>query len=984
MKRNRILSTALALVIGLSSVCVFTVPASAAIITNVDKTDNEGNPLINYMEDGYGTREEKLKDMMEVKTVNGYKIWYESYTGEVAIEELETGNVLFTNPYDVSDNFTAVSDAAKEQLLSQIILTYLDNETPKTMYSFVEAAQRSQIQMKDIKNGIRVEYTIGEDAVQRLVPRMISVDRYNKYILDPLKAAAAAGDYDAEDFLEYKLPSYMELKDKNDPDLSERGIREMQKAFPIVDKMAVYVCDTNIKPAELKRLENVIKKYCPLYTYEELEYDNQETGFVNNDKNPPRFSMALEYTLTDNGVEVSLPANGISFDESLYQLQDVSILPYMGAGSIQYKGYTFLPDGSGAIFRYEELRGVSYKMSAQMYGMDYAYHDIEGKNVEAMRFPVFGAVTNYSVANDVSVNSDKLYSDAGFAAIITEGDAMATLTTEHGGTLHPYNSVYATFTPRPSDTYNLEDSISVSGSAEWTVTSSRRYTGSYKIRYIMLSNEEDGGSGYEPSYFGMAEAYRDYLSEDGKITKLDSSSVDSTLPLYIESFGSMKGTKRVLSFPVTVDIPLTTFEDVQTMSEELSDLGMDNINFKLTGFANGGLDATIPAKLKWQKGLGGSSGYRELTEYAAEHGIGIYPEFDFAYINARDTFDGVSMKTQAIKTIDNRYAQKQLYDGGFQTFMPSGSVAISPSVYENLWSKFSKKFDKFDNNYISMSTIGSDLNSDFDEDDPSHREDNKAFTEDFLSAVSDSHSVMVSGGNAYSVPYSDIITDVSLTSSKYLNSSESVPFAGIVLHGSKIFTGTPINMEGDISEAILNSIENGSSPLFTLSYQNTQDLKSDEKWSKYYSIAYDIWKDDVAKYYGILNDALGNVQDSYIVEHDFIDATRIPDEDERLADETALREVEAKNAEARRKADEEYQTLVRRYARLGLGTPERIKAEETELDITSKYKTESGSVVHVGYENGVEFILNYNSYDITVELDGNTYTVPAMNFEKIG
>ena len=41
--------------------------------------------------------------------------------------------------------------------------------------------------------------------------------------------------------------------------------------------------------------------------------------------------------------------------ETLYQLQEVSILPFMGSGSNEYEGYTFLPDGSGTIFRYEEI-----------------------------------------------------------------------------------------------------------------------------------------------------------------------------------------------------------------------------------------------------------------------------------------------------------------------------------------------------------------------------------------------------------------------------------------------------------------------------------------------------------------------------------------------------------------------------------------------------------------------------------------------------
>ena len=985
MKLSKIISTALVLATVLASLVFMTTAASAAIYTNADKVDENGDPIIDYTAKtaAYATREEKLADMEEIKTVGDYRIWYESFTGEVAIEELSTGDILFTNPYDISDTYCKASATTKEQLLSQLIITYLDNEELKTMYSYEEAAMRSQIVMKDIKNGIRVEYAIGEEAIQRLVPRMTNVDRFQKYIIDPFEKAVADG-VDGAEFAYQKFMTFYELKDINARGLSERQMKEMQKAFPIVNQMAVYVCETKISAQELKRLEGYVKKYCPQYTYEELDFDNQQTGFKNTDQIPPRFTMALEYTICDDGVEVTLPANGISFDETLYQLQDVTVLPYMGAGSNQYTGYTFLPDGSGAIFRYEDLKDTIYNVSGKIYGADYAYHEIEGANAETMRFPVFGAVTNYSDPTDPKIEENKIYKDSGFLAIITEGDALATITTNHGGALHPYNSVYATFTPRPSDTYNLADNSSGLDSAEWTVTSSRRYTGSYKIRYVMLSGKDSSNGGYDPTYFGMAAAYRDYLSSAGQLEKLSSS--NEQLPLYIESFGSMKGTKRVLSFPVTIDVPLTTFEDIKTMTNELSEAGINNISYKMTGFANGGLDSSAPIKLSWQSVLGGGSGFKDLVAYAAEHGITLYPDFDFAYINERDTFDGVNLKSQAVRTIDGRYTRKQVYDSGYQMFQPVGGPAVSASVFESFWDKFGKRYNDYGNGAISLSTLGSDLNSDFDKNEPYHREDTKEYTEEFLSTVGETNRIMLSGGNAYALKYANVVTNVPLTSSDYIRASETVPFSGIVLHGSKQITGTPINMEGDIGSAVLSSIENGASPFFTLSYENTQNLKSDDYWSQYYSIAYDIWKEDVIRYYGILNDAIGTLQGSYISEHDFLDGYRVPDEDELAADRAAEAEVQKRNEEGTAAAEERYRLAQIRAKRLGTAEPSKYdyRYETETIDTQSKYKTQGGSVVLVGYEEGTKFILNYNSYAITVEYGGQQYQIEAMGFVKLG
>jgi len=1035
MKKIRIISAFLTLVMVLSSLTIGIEAAWA------DKVDEDGDPIINYLSTEYKTPEAKLEDMIMVKEQNGYQLWYEEFTGEVALLDLATGQILFSNPYDLASAYNTASQAVKQELLSQIMITYLENDVQKEMNSYVEAALRGQIIQKNIKNGIRVEYTLGEEQTVRLVPRLIKMERFDELIVKNID----------NDFLRNKLESFYTKKDPNDPELTERGVAEMQAKFPITLEMAVYVCDPEIKARELRDLENTIKTYCPLYTYEELDYDHDLTNYTGDDAAPPRFRMALEYTITNEGLDVRLPANGIAFDESAYQFQTVTILPYMGAGSNEYTGYTFIPDGSGALIRFEDIKGKTYNVAAQMYGSDYAYHDISGQHQEVMRYPVYGIVTNIdkevtpeaetpaadAAAADSSSSSSssadssalaeevepiQIKYDNGFLAIITEGDSLANLMSEHGGTVHPYNTVYASFTPRPSDKYNLADSISVSGNATWTVTSARKYTESYRIKYIMLKDdaicEEKGIDEYYPAdYVGMAEAYRDYLTTSGTIAKLESA--NDNIPLFVETFGSIETTERVASFPVQVDTPLTTFEDIKTMHQELLELGVPNVNFKLNGYANGGMDPTVPFRLKWVKAVGGNEGFTDLISYASENGFNVYPDFDFAYIRGQETFDGISMKKHAVRTIDDRYTSRRAYDAATQSFDRSFAIAISPAYYDYLYETFGPNYADFGNTAISVSTLGTDLNSDFDEDEPYHREDNKQFTVELLEKMdADISNIMVEGGNAYTLKYADVITGMSLSSSKFVNASESIPFIGMVLHGSKVFTGTATNMEGDINEAILRAIESGASMYFILSYQNTSKLKEDFSLSKYYSVSYDIWKEDLAEYYNILNEATKDLQTSYIVDHEFLDAERIPDADELEADklaEEAAKLAEEEAAAAKEEAAARKKRLEERLARqsgeyvepevteeevaeeetteeteeteeganLNEYGEEEIVEEEEEIVVPEKYTTVSGSVVRVEYENGTNFILNYNSYDIHVKYDGTDYTIGALNFVRI-
>ncbi len=1040
---KRILTGLLSLALLMGSVVLMDVsPAQVSYADNSEgylaKVDEEGEPLINYLSESFEEPQAKLDTMELVYEGSGYQLWYEYYTGEVVCVDTTTGQMLWTNPYDVSGTKNLASAQTKHRLLSQIILTYQLNGTTYTMLSFNEAAQKGQITLKKIKSGIRVEYALGDMVTQRLVPRLIEKNRYESRIASKIPDTDRKawermgckmiyeGDEDGGFYLYYDI---------NDPNYSERKVLEIIEQFPIAEKMAFYVIDPDTSSKELATLEGYVMKYAPEYSYDDLEYDHELTGYVAKDENPPLFRLALEYNISEDGLEVRLPANGIRFDESTYQLTSVSVLPWMGAGrhgddgtGEGSTGYTFIPDGSGSLIRFEDVSDSVYNVSGQMYGADFAYHEISGQHAEIMRYPVYGIVSDHvSVEREWGENGIELtkkVSSDGFVAIITEGDTMASLMSTHGGPTHIFDSVYPSFNPRPFDSYNLADSISIGKDATWTVTSSRKYTGSYRIKYIMLTNEETATAAgldeyYEASYVGMAKAYQDYLEEKEIISRLSKDDVEKDLPLYIESFGSIKTNDRFLTIPITVDTPLTTFEDVKTMYDELSEKGISNVNFRLRGFANGGMKSTVPYKLKWVDALGGSEGFTDLVKYSKDNGFGVFPDFDFAYINDQQNFDGLDLKDHAVRTIDNRYTSKRYYDAASQTFENDFALALSPSVYDYFYENLNANYSKYEPTGISLSTMGTDLNSDFDEDDPYNREDSKNFTVELLQTAGENYEIMVDSGNAYTFKEIDHILNMSTESSKYMRASESIPFIGMVLHGYIKTAGTALNMEGDIETALLRAIENGSSLYFIMSYRNTEMLKEDKAYSTYYSVGYDTWKEDAVKYYNTLNDNLSDLQTKLIVDHEFINAARIPDEDEVEADEI-LAKLEAEIAQAEKEQAENLAELQAKREQFrkehGLveeeapeedgeedeeapeedGEEEEEAPEDGEENVVGnepevieglgdpKYYTVSGTVVRVEYEGGASFILNYNSYDVKAIYNGETITIDALGFVRIG
>jgi len=72
---------------------------------------------------------------------------------------------------------------------------------------------------------------------------------------------------------------------------------------------------------------------------------------------------------------------------------------------------------------------------------------------------------------------------------------------------------------------------------------------------------------------------------------------------------------------------------------------------------------------------------------------------------------------------------------------------------------------------------------------------------------------------------------------------------------------------------VLKAIENGSSPYFILSYQNSNRLKEAMSWflNSYYSVDYNTWLPDILRIYHELNDVLKPVKSKLIIDHEYLE-----------------------------------------------------------------------------------------------------------------
>ena len=1044
MKKIRILSAVLAILLAFSAIGL---PVFAADIVDYPSTED------------WIAQQLKVDEMELMYSDSNWELYFDKLSAEFALKNVKTGEYTFSNPYDIAVNaeFAATTtdpndDPIRQALLSQIILSYEDVATGATytMLSYKDAVLAGgQITFETIDNGVRVEYAIGTVETKRLFPQWIRKDRFENQILSIFEEANKKNiltDQEKQIYNQIKTSVSYKLVGP----VAEGAVYD-PKSTPDPNKPETYQYLVNNPEEQMyvllgvgerskKALEAMIRKYCPEYTFDKLEEDHEITGYEGNEKEPPLFRMAVEYTLDKNGLTATIPAKSVRFNETNYRLSTIALLPYFGCTAIgkttggegetygaytRNDGYVFIPDGSGTLLSFYNDDGTlkSGVQGGSMYGYDFAIESLTATeaNAETYRVPVFGLVEEYTIAKTRARKSltgvtpqpviDRTEGKRGYLAIIEEGESFASIRANLRQTAWAgasgsteYSTVYAIFTVKQNDSVNVGSSIGSSDSS-MTATNDTKYIGNYSIRYTMLSDPDTakaaGYSSFDPSYIGMANAYRQYLIGNGAIDKLVAGETDSTLPLYIHSFGALNAQDTFLSIPITVEKPLTTFEDVITMSEDLKSANITNLNFILEGFANGNMSKPFyPTYVKWGKKVGGEKGLEQLLIYAGENDISIYPDFDFSTAYFVKTFSGFSYRKHAARAMSGRYTTKRDYDYVFQVIRKFGKGnVVSSGAYLDLFAKFAKDYDQYEIGGIAALSLGSDLSSDFNEDYPITREDSKVNTMDLLAEMHDKYgNVVIEGGNAYAWAYATDMLGIPLDNSRYQISSASIPFIGMVLHGYMNYAGGVINTSGDIQYDVLKSLENGAALYFLLSYQNSNEFKNAFMMglNENYSVNYKTWRDDVVKYYNQLNGAIGTLQTATITDHGFVKAYRADAKtasflfaqsnitqnaylDAKAAYEQAIIDVDtaiSRNdaALARTKWAEETR----------LAPIYRDNLARAEIETAFSEKETISNVVYVTYteDNGNEttFYINYNSFDVAIECDGGVYILAAESF----
>ncbi|MBE6904432.1 MAG: hypothetical protein E7480_07480 [Ruminococcaceae bacterium] len=487
-------------------------------------------------------------------------------------------------------------------------------------------------------------------------------------------------------------------------------------------------------------------------------------------------SFKVIFEIAGGTLKVTVPKDSISENENL--ITSIDMLPFFGASVDTEDGYIFFPDGSGTLYEFYERPAVfrePYK--ANIYGNVFTEYqdkiDNTAAGIKTAMLPVFGVKQGNNA----------------FLAIITSGEAESQITLAPTGYIFKANRVYASYNYRYSyeeETVNEEIAI---------LFEKKPAKSDFSIMYRFLDSDK-------ADYSGMALSYRNYLIEASKLNK-SSYSPDVSLDML-----------------VSIKKPMLLWDESVVMSsfkygkEVIDSLSGTNVKLNLLGWQKQGYNV-YPSHFPVSSKAGGDSQLKDLASYAKEHSSTVFLRDNFICADKKQ--GGYSNKQLAYSVKNEPYTNsdkdKFLFD-----------LRASYYIFKD---EFIKDSSKLKIEGIALDELGSFIYQNGSKSSPMRRfEAIGTLDAVFEEAKKNYNVVAVGGGNAYALRYADFIYDLPQSSSRNFLFDKDIPFFHMVVSGYIPYSSEiPGNFSDNYEKTVLQWVEYGYVPYFTISEKNASLLK---------------------------------------------------------------------------------------------------------------------------------------------------------------
>ena len=541
------------------------------------------------------------------------------------------------------------------------------------------------------------------------------------------------------------------------------------------------------------------------------------------------------------------------------KIKNVVITPFLGASGGAIKvynkstddwdkietkkltpGYVMVPDGSGALMRFNENKAKFTDYEGDVYGTDPAtdmyYHSEKNDAVEVKQpsMPVYGI-------------SHGDGTQAAFVAYATKGDEYMSINVVPAST--EKNKIKYTYA-YPAFKYNAEYfQVKDQAGNSYRKVQDKMNKFDISVTYEFLSGDGKDGS---PSadYVGMAKAYRNQLIKTKTLKEKKSNS--SNIPIRID-FLMSDSKKGVFS---TQEVPVTTADNVKSILNELLKDNVKNINSGLIGWQSKGETLAKPNSTSFSGDIGSEGDFEDLMSYFNKKKVDVSYSRDFSSINEDMTgYYGV-----AARHLSTRYIEVD------KTAILPQNVPVTEYGYASPETSDEWLNDLFDDvgedgKSFTIDGISDTLVSTYDSDDDSTSVTQaiKMYQKSCKNIKKNKVKLNMVNPNQYLWKYTDRYLQSSVGTSQYVYETDTVPFLQMVLNGTMEVYAPYSNFSFYSKSDMLKMIDYNISPSFVLTKKPSYLLAATTS-SDYYSTEYSQYEKIINTIYDTVNGTLKDVQ----------------------------------------------------------------------------------------------------------------------------
>ena len=774
---------------------------------------------------------------MQLMLENTYAQLYLGNRYDIAVRDRDTGAVFFSNraAYDESA-LDGLGDLGVSQALSQLELDYADSANHTfTMYSYPDAADDKGKQgiTAEVQNGVlHVTYAFGEKELNSTVCVAYTPQTFAE-LKEKGEQLVQSGELSRISWARF-CDAYMEMTLAELTGLERASYLDR---YPGLEALgAVYVLKDN-QTDVVRRVVLEVSRQCGINA-EVIRGQMAQTGAKENVAGDAAyFTVGVVYRLDGRDLIAEIDPKTVEC-ASGYYLTRIGLLGSFGAAKPDTDGYLFIPDNSGAVIENTEKPAGLYRMELPFYGSDFGLDMTDSSQVMPNSvFPVFGIKEN----------------DRAVFGIAESGEANGGVTACADDGIYPY------YTVRPWVNFTVQDTTSYGsmlGEEETRIFAAKPNTDTFRMRYHFLYGDE-------AAYAGMARYYRRYLLESGRMQAAEE---PETLPLQIDFIGAITKKQKVMGIPAEVPVAVSDMEGIGDFVRRLSSaLAQTPIHYVLCGAVDGGMDQTLPQRLRFEKTVGSRAEYTALADAVAQTGGDLALAVDFMRVYKDGS--GLQKSWQLSRFISKDYAFHA-------AFLPATGLRVSgrqgywlaPSGYAAVLDTLLDSGDCADMQ-LYMLSAGGYLSGNYSESDFTTREAAKRFIQQAAQKLQSSGvPVTAEGANAYMLPYTDRVTDIPFDGGDHQLESYAVPFVGMVLRGSVSMCGPALNLQSSYKTAYLKCVESGSGLHYRL-ITGDQLLLAQTAFSDLFSVSAADWLDVISADYRRAEQALDETAGTAIADH---------------------------------------------------------------------------------------------------------------------